>query len=37
MRFFQPKPRLTEEELREVLKKEHRFVAFDKIIHQEAY
>ncbi len=32
----QPKQRLNEEELKEVLKKEHRFIAFDKIIRQEA-
>lgn len=33
----QPKPKLTAEELREVLEREHRYVAFDKIIRQEAY
>jgi len=33
---MQPKQRLNEEELKEVLKKERRFIAFDKIIRQEA-
>ena len=32
----QPKQRLNEEELKEVLKKERRFIAFTKIIRQEA-